>query len=213
MSLYEKNYYVISYDSADEGCPVSMAGFFNCEKFEWEPYEPNPESLKIEHDYSLTLTNLDVELESIDFDFHQVGATYVSKRFLSVCDCLGAKYRAVPLELKSGKTIRQGEFFIFLPGESLAAMDKDQSVYELSKDIQNGSVINSPLYPGSVSIDRIDLFVLSDAIESDIFRCQETLELFCSERFLLAASDLKGISFTKVDSAYRYDPWADLEDI
>lgn len=92
-------------------------------------------------------------------------------------------------------------------------MDKGRSVYEVSRDIENGSVINSPLYPGAVSIDSIELFVVSDAIESDIFRCQETLELFCSERFFLAASDLKGVSFGKVDSSYRYDPWSDFEDI
>jgi len=213
MSVNDKNYYVMGYDSGKEGCPVSMAGFFNCERFEWDPYGSNPERLEINHDYSLSLTSLDMEIEKLDFDFHQVGATYVSKRFLEVCDVLGAKYKAVPLELKSGKKTRRGEFFIFLPGESLAAMDKDRSIYEVSRDIETGHVICSPLYPGSVSIDRIDLFVVSETIKSDIFRCQETLELFCSERFLLAANKLKGISFSKIDSTYKYDPWSEFDDI
>lgn len=112
MSVNEKYYYVMNYDSTAEGCPVSMAGFFNCERFEWEPYELNPERLEIKHDYSLTLTFLDGGLEELDFDFHQVGATYVSKKFLDVCDKLGAKYRAVPLELKLGKKFA-GAIFLF----------------------------------------------------------------------------------------------------
>ncbi|MDF3871045.1 imm11 family protein [Pseudomonas putida] len=213
MSENEENYYVISYNSTEAGCPVSMAGFFNCQKFEWDPYESNPERLDIKHHYGLELTSLDLDFGSLDFDFYQVGAIYVSKKFLDVCDSVGAKYRAVPFDLKSGSKIRQGEFFIFLPGESLAAMDKERSIYEVSKDIESGLIINSPLYPGSVSIDKIDLFVVSESVKSDIFRCQETLELFCSERFLLAASDLKGISFGKVDSSYKYDPWAELDEL
>jgi len=213
MSENDNNYYVMSYDPTGEGCPVSMAGFFNCENFEWDPYEPNPNKLDIKHDYSINLTGLGVGIEDLDFDFYQVGTTYVSKAFLKVCDDLGVKYRAVPLELKSGKKTRRGEFFIFLPGESLAAMDKERSVYEVSKDIETGAIIDSPLYPGAVSIDKVEFFVVSECIRADVFRCQETLELFCSERFKMSVHNLKGISFVKIDSSYRYDPWAEFDDL
>lgn len=212
MSENDNNYYAMSYDSTGEGYPVSMAGFFNCEQFEWDPYETNPNKLDIKHDYSINLTSLGVEIKDIDFDFYQVGATYVSKAFLKICDDLGVKYRAVPLELKSGKKTRRGDFFIFLPGESLATMDKERSVYEVS-NIETSATVYSPLYPGAVSIDKIEFFVVSEYIRADFFRCQETLELFCSKRFKLSAHNLKGISFVKIDSSYRYDPWAGFDDL
>ncbi|WP_372490448.1 imm11 family protein [Pseudomonas sp. WHRI 8519] len=213
MSTNENIYYVMNTDLTEAGGPVSMAGFFNCERFEWDPYEANPQELEIKHKYKLHLTDSNLDINKIDFDFYQIGATYVSQRFLDVCDSLGVKYRAVPLELQVGQKTRRGEFFIFLPGESLAAMDKAKSIYKVSKDIETGKVIDSSLYPCSVSIDKIDLLVISKDIQSDMFRCQETLELFCSQRFFAAARELKGISFLLIDDTYKYDPWSELDDI
>lgn len=213
MKLNEKKYYVMQYSSADEGCPASLTGFFNYEKFEWAPYELYPKEFDIKNNYKLELSTLDMKLEALDFDFYQISTSYVSRKFLDVCDALNASYRAIPLDISLGSKTRKNEFFIFLPGESLSALDKVRSVYEISKDIETGRVVDSPLYPGAVSVDSIDSFVVSKEVGSDLFRCQETLELFCSERFRLAAAGLKGISFLEVDEAYRYDPWAGLEDI
>jgi hypothetical protein len=213
MSRNKKKYYAMHYKNSDEGCPVALSGFFNYEEFEWSPYEPNPKNIIIKNEYKIGLTDLDMKLEDLDFDFFQVGAIYVSLDFLKICDDLGASYRAVPLEISFGGSTRKDEFFIFLPGESLPALDKNLSVYEVAKDIETGKVVSSPIYHGQVSIDTVDMFVVSDSVESDIFRCQETLELFCSERFKLKASSLKGISFVEVDEQYRYDPWASFDDI
>lgn len=213
MSLNEKKYYVMQYDSSDDGCPISLAGFFNCERFEWSPYELNPEKLEIRNKYRLSLSGLEMDVDSLDFDFYQVGATYVSRKFLDVCDLFGSKYRAIPLEISLGDEIRKDDFFIFLPGESLPALDKYCSVYELAKDLETGEVVNSPLFPGEVSVSRIDSFVISAGVKSDVFRCQETLQMFCSDRFKAAATLLKGISFAPVDETYRYDPWAEFDDL
>ena len=213
MRLNGKKYYVMQYNSADEGCPVSLAGFFNHDKFEWAPYELYPKKVDIKKEYRLELSALDMKFDKLNFDFYQISTSYVSRNFLKVCDALNASYRAIPLEISHGGKTRKNEFFIFLPGESLSALDKARSVYEVSKDIETGRVVDSPLYPGAVSIDRINCFVVSEDVESDIFRCQETLELFCSERFRLAATGLKGISFIEVDETYRYDSWASFDDI
>lgn len=213
MSRNKKKYYAMQYNSTDKGCPVALTGFFNHEKFEWSPYEPNPKNIVIKNGYKLGLTDLDMKLEDLDFDFFQVGAIYVSLDFLKVCDALGASYRAVPLEISYGANTRKDEFSIFLPGESLPALDKNLSDYEVSRDIETGDVVSSPIFPGQASIDIVDRFVVSDSVVSDIFRCQETLELFCSERFRLEAVSLKGISFVEVDDQYRYDPWASFDDI
>lgn len=123
----------------------------------------------------------------------------MSQNFLNVCGSIGAKYRAIPLEISQVNGIRKDEYFIFLPGESLAALDKNSSAYVAAKDLENGDVIASPLFANQITIDKIDLFVLLPDIKSDIFRFQETLQIFCSERFTSAADELKGISFVAID--------------
>lgn len=213
MSLEAKKYYAMQYDSANEGCPDSLTGFFNCDRFEWSPYESHPEKIKIENEYRLALSDSSIDINTLDFDFFQVSVAYVSRRFLEVCDLLGAKYRAVPLAISSGSKVREGDYYIFLPGESLPALDKSSSVYEVAKDLETGGDINSPLYPGEVSISKIDSFVVSAGIESEIFRCQETLQIFCSDRFKLAAVGLKGIAFVPVDENYKYDPWSAFDEL
>lgn len=213
MILNENKCYVMQYEPVGKGCPSSLVGFFNCDSYEWSPYEMHPEALSIRKQYRLALSDLEIDLDLLDFDFYQLGSTYVSRNFLEVCDALKVKYRAVPLEISLKGRVAAGEYFIFLPGESLSALDTSLSVYEVAKDLETGAVIQSPLYPGAVSISKIDLFVLTDSVDSDVFRCQETLQLLCSERFKHAASLLKGISFLPVDENYRYDPWAELDDL
>ncbi|WP_409202108.1 imm11 family protein [Pseudomonas asiatica] len=206
-------YYALRYCSREIGCPIVLSGFFNCDEFEWDSFDSNPMELEVRNSYSLELSGLEMPLHDLDFDYYQVGEIYVSKRFLRICDELGAKYKAIPLEISYQGDSRKDEFFIFLPGKSLAALDKVNSVFEVSKDMEAGLEIESPIYPGTVSIDSITRFVVSSELEEDIFRCQETLEIFCSERFKSAASGLKGIAFEGVDEDYVYDAWADLNDI
>ncbi|WP_313200983.1 imm11 family protein [Pseudomonas sp.] len=213
MTLQINKFYAVQYNAADEGCPDNLTGFFNHASFEWSPYEYYPELLEIKNEYRLALSDPNINFDILSFDFYQIGVTYVSRRFLKVCDLLSARYRAVPLEISLGDKIRKEDYFIFLPGESLPALDKALSVYEAAKDFETGNVIASPLYPGEVTIEKIDSFAVLPGIESDIFRCQETLQLFCSDRFKSAAKGLKGISFVAIDENYRYDPWSDFEEL
>lgn len=211
--MSDSRYYAMRYCSQDSGCPIVLSGFFNCDEFEWDSFEPNPMALRIKNKYSLELSGLEMALNDLDFDFYQVGETYVSRRFLDVCDKLEVKYKAVPLEISYRGDFRSDDFFIFLPGESLAALDKTKSIFEVSKDMDTGIEIESPIYPGSVSFDNIKSFVVSPAVKADVFRCQETLELFCSDKFKSAAGSLKGVAFERVDEHYAYDAWAELNDI
>ncbi|WP_243055773.1 imm11 family protein [Pseudomonas sp. BP01] len=207
------NYYVLRYHPQDTGCPIVLSGFFNHDEFEWDSFELSPLELQITKQYVLKLSGLEMELSDLEFDYYSIGDTYVSKKFLEVCDKVGAKYKAIPLEITYKEQSRKGDFFFFLPGESLAALNKVESVFETSKDLETGLEIESHIYRGSLNIDAISRFVVSTELQSDIFRCQETLELFCSEKFKLAATGLKGVSFEKVDDNYSYDAWAELNDI
>lgn len=207
------NYYVLRYNPQESGCPIVLSGFFNCNEFEWDPFESSPLELNIAKQYVLQLSGLEMELSDLEFDYYSIGDTFVSREFLAVCDKVGGKYKAIPLEITYKEQCRQGDFFIFLPGESLAALDKVESVFETSKDLETGLEIESNIYTGGMNIDAISRFVVSPELQSDIFRCQETLELFCSERFKSAATGLKGVSFEKVDDNYSYDTWAELSDI
>ncbi|WP_414156712.1 imm11 family protein [Pseudomonas sp. BNK-30] len=211
--MSSSNYYVLRYNPKDSGCPVVLSGFFNFTEFEWDPLEPNPMGLSVEKKYVLKLSGLEMELSELEFDYYSIGDTYVSKRFLEACDKVGGEYKAIPLEITYKEQSRKGDFFIFLPGESLAALDKAESLFEASKDLETGLEIESHIYPGAVNIDAISKFVVSSELQSEIFRCQETLELFCSESFKSAATGLKGVSFEIVDDTYSYDAWTELRDI
>lgn len=136
-----------------------------------------------------------MDLDDLGFDFYQNGDIYVSVKFLKVCDKVDTLYRAIPSEIKYGGKIRGKDFFIFLPGESLPVLDKTLSGSVVYRDLYNGLEIESPLYPGSVSIDRVGYVVTSENISSNYFRYKEALEMFCSEKFMLEAVHLKGVSF------------------
>lgn len=213
MSLEANKFYAMQYNCADAGCPDNLTGFFNHDRFEWSPYECHPEQLEIKNSYHLALSDSSIDIDILDFDFYQVSVTYVSRKFLGACDLLGARYRVIPLDISLGDKVRKDEYFIFLPGESLPVLDKASSIYEAAKDLETGSVIASPLYPGEVTIEKIDSFVVLPGIKSDMFRCQETLQFFCSDRFKSAGKELKGISFVPVDENYRYDPWSDFDEL
>lgn len=211
--MSDKKYFAVRYDSTGEGCPIVLTGFFNIDEFEWEPFEPCPTKIKVAKNYELSLSGLEMPLGKLDFDYYQLGGEYVSLKFLKLCDTLRISYRAIPLKINLNDESRENEFFIFLPGESLAALDRDKSVFEQSVDCDTGLAIQSPLYSGAVSYDSVTRFVLSEALSSDLFRCQETLEIFCSEKFMVAAQELKGIKFDPIDESYRYDAWAEFSDL
>jgi len=212
MSAEEKDYYVVESDKDGHGL-VSMNGYFNVEKFEWEACEYNPLACEIKKSYKLALTGLNGSLRDLDFDFYRVSLTYVSERFLKVCDALGIKYRAVPMALSQGKECREDDFYIFLPAEHIAVMDRERSDYTIARDLETGAISENRIFPGLENVDSINNLIMVEQVESHLFICQETLELFCSGAFFRKASGLKGIRFKKIDRDYRYDPWSELDDL
>lgn len=210
MSAEEKCYYKVQSNEGDH-CFVSMSGFFNVDDFEWKDCEYTPLECEIKKLYKLALTGLSIDLKDLDFDFYSVSLNYVSKRFLGVCDSLGVKYRAVPIELAKGDECLKDRFYIFLAAENIAVMDRNKSDYTTAKDLETGEISESRIFPGLENVDAIDHLVMVEGIESHLFVCQETLELFCSDKFRQKAEGLKGMEFTKVDRDYRYDPWGELE--
>lgn len=212
MNVEEKYYYRVQSNENDHYL-VSMSGFFNVDNFEWKDCEYNPLECEVKKKYKLALTGLNINLKELDFDFYSVSLIYVSKRFLEVCDSLGVKYRAVPIELTKGDECLKDEFYIFLAAENIAVMDREKSDYTIARNFETGEVSESQVFPGLENVDAINNLVMVENIESHLFVCQETLELFCSDEFRQKADSLKGIEFTKIDRGYRYDPWGELEDL
>ncbi|WP_197341486.1 hypothetical protein [Ralstonia solanacearum] len=111
-------------------------------------YTTDPFSVVVEHEYIYKLSDPDV---SIDFDFYGSQTNFVSKQFLSVCDVLGVRYRAVPLRIakEGGEECNHKSYFIFLPGEHVALLDRDQSEFAEDRDMETGEVAASNLFPGT----------------------------------------------------------------
>ncbi|WP_323600882.1 hypothetical protein [Pseudomonas putida] len=107
------NYYVLRYNPQESGCPIVLSGFFNCNEFEWDPFESNPLELNIAKQYVLQLSGLEMELSGLEFDYYSIGDTFVSREFLAVCDKVGGKYKAIPLQITYKEQCRQGDFSFF----------------------------------------------------------------------------------------------------
>ncbi|WP_313298740.1 hypothetical protein [Pseudomonas sp.] len=99
MSLDREKFHALQYKSSAEGCLGNLTGFFNHDRFQWSPYENHPGRLEIRNEYTLALSDSNTCIDGLDFDFFEVSVTYVSQNFLNVGESLGAKYRAIPLEI------------------------------------------------------------------------------------------------------------------
>nr|OAI59918.1 hypothetical protein RSP597_23610 [Ralstonia solanacearum] len=208
--MKDARFYVVQYCSGETGCQNFLSGVMNREEWEWPMYTTDPFSVVVEHEYIYKLSDPDV---SIDFDFYGSQTNFVSKQFLSVCDVLGVRYRAVPLRIakEGGEECNHKSYFIFLPGEHVALLDRDQSEFAEDRDMETGEVAASNLFPGTPMYSWIKRFVVRQDCAAHLFRCTETMELVCSAKLKadVERQALKGIGFVPIDGSYSYDPWGE----
>lgn len=208
--MKDARFYVVQYCSGATGCQNFLPGVMNREEWEWPMYTTDPFGVVVEHEYIYKLSDPDV---SIDFDFYGSQTNFVSKQFLLVCDVLGVRYRAVPLRIakEDGEESNHKIYFIFLPGEHVALLDRDQSEFAEDRDMETGEVAANNLFPGTPMYSWIKRFVVRQDCAAHLFRCAETMELVCSAEFKADAERqaIKGIGVVPIGDSYSYDPWGD----
>lgn len=204
------NFYILEYSDAEPGCPTYLGGELNHDETEWNIFEPEPFSIKIEQNYVLQIK--DKSIKNINFDMEGRHGKYVSRDFLDVCDTLNVRYRAVPLTilLPTGKESAKAYFF-FLPADYIMLMDRGSSKFTEDVDPDTNRTKFNKLFPSSPIYNKIDLFIPIAGATPELFCCLENMELVCTDKFKTEAEKrrLIGINFSQIDSSYRYDPWAD----
>jgi len=199
--------FLLQYVDSYPGCPPYLSGEFNFSEFEWEPLDPNAVNAVITKKYIFRS-----DMKYINFDYYG-SLRIASKQFLRVCDETNVEYRAVPLEIiLEGGNKSEKSYFLLLFKNHMDVLDRDKSVFEDAKDPRTGELIEDKLYPGSNSYDKIDSFVPKEIEFPPLFICIETGDVFCTEVFEIEAEKLAllGLSFTKIDTEYKYDPFADF---
>lgn len=207
--MTEVRFYVVKYCPGEPGCPHYLSGEVNRDEWEWPMYAMDPFSVTVKHDYVYVVSDPGV---SVDFDFYGNQTNFVSENFLGVCDAAGVKYRAIPLRIEfEGAAVAQKSYFIFLPGEHVDLLDRNQSEFEEDRDMETGEVAINNLFPGAPMYSWIRRFVPRKDCKANLFRCKETMEVVCSAEFKIRAERdaLKGIEFVPIDESYRYDPWGE----
>lgn len=210
--MSEVLFFAIEYASGEAGCPPYLSGEFNQTAWEWAPYEQNPESLTINNNYVFSV--FDKNIDSADFDFYGLDDYYVSSKFIDICNQLGVRFRPIPMEIifsENRKALK--DYFIFLPAENYALLDTEKSEFKIDLDLATGKPLINGVFGDSYVYSWIKKFVPVDGVGHHLFRCKETMDLFCSRRFKEAAesNDLRGLRFVPIDQHYRYDPWGEIQ--
>ncbi|MGS0897312.1 hypothetical protein ACVBGC_33040 [Burkholderia stagnalis] len=203
------HFYVVKYRSGDAGCPPYLSGELSRGEWEWPMYVADPFGIEVKHVYVLTLSDPSMQ---IDFDFYGTQTNYVSKEFLTVCDNMGVRYRAIPINIvRNIEFINQKDCSIFLLGDHESLLDRQNSEYLEDRDLETKEVAENKLFPGTPMYSWIKRFVPREDCSSNLFRCTETLELVCTDDFKAEVERfaLKGIDFIPIDESYSYDPWGE----
>ncbi|MXN79755.1 hypothetical protein GR157_34160 [Burkholderia sp. 4701] len=203
------HFYVVKYRPGGAGCPPYLSGEMNRAEWEWPMYVADPFGVDVKHEYIFTLSDPSI---SVDFDFYGTQTNYVSKEFLTVCDSMGVRYRAIPINIvRDAKPAGQKSYSIFLPADHKSLLDRQKSEYSEDRDLETKEVAENKLFPGTPMYSWIKRFVPREDCSANLFRCTETMELVCSRDFKVHVerSALTGIDFVPIDESYSYDPWGE----
>ncbi|MED5609453.1 hypothetical protein VV867_17275 [Pseudomonas sp. JH-2] len=204
-------YYFITY-AANKGNSEHIPMEINHPEWEWNTYEPHPESITIQKDYKIKIT--DRHIKEFNADFYGTNTYFVSEKFIEACNELNVKYRKIPIEIKFSNGERPPKnYYVFLPAQNLSLLDTERSIFQEEKDIETGRPMINNLFPPTPVYSWIKKFSpLSTKL--DLFRCTETMSLACSERFKnkLEQQQASNITFQPIDEKYRYDPWGEITD-
>jgi hypothetical protein len=202
---FPMNLYVVTYRADEHGCPLVLKGDLNHD-WEFDTFDPNPESAEIRHSYTLRSKN-----PLIDFDFWN-DRSIGSARFVEICRRHDAQIRTVPLAIiQSNKKRTAKDYFYVLWSDWLSIIDLDASDITLDRDLETGQVIHHRQFPAVPRCEAVRHFVVDPARLTDrqVFKCIDLdFELVCTEKFRddCEAAGLSGLDFQPLDSFQRI-PW------
>lgn len=206
MSTNLQPFFIVQSDPDGKGIPYFMDKHWTPELPDYEFYDSPP----CEGDF-LTAYSLKTKTYQLNGDY-LVDENLVSNEMLYLCEKLKVKYIRIPVDINLHRGVRpQKKYFLFFSLSYLSILDKDESTYTISIDLDSGK-LNTQEERGlkKTYYESIDKFKIKNNIREHLFFCNEIAASVCSIQFKneYETLGLTGVSFKEVNDNYQYSAWS-----
>lgn len=205
MSKNLQPFFIVQSDPDGKGIPYFMDKHWTPELPDYEFYDSPP----CEGDF-LNAYSLKAKTYQLNGDY-LVDENLVSNEMLYLCEKLNVKCIRIPVDINLHRGVRpQKKYFLFFPISYLSILDKDESTYTISIDLDSGK-LNTQEVRGlkKTYYESIDKFKIKNNIREHLFFCNEIAASVCSIQFKneYEALGLTGVSFKEINDNYQYSAW------
>lgn len=206
MSTNLQPFFIVQSDPDGKGIPYFMDKHWTPELPDYEFYDSPP----CEGDF-LTAYSLKTKTYQLNGDY-LVDENLVSNEMLYLCEKLKVKYIRIPVDINLHRGVRpQKKYFLFFSLSYLSILDKDESTYTISIDLDSGK-LNTQEERGlkKTYYESIDKFKIKNNIREHLFFCNEIAASVCSIQFKneYETLGLTGVSFKEINDNYQYSAWS-----
>ena len=206
MSINLQPFFIVQSDPDGKGIPYFMDKHWTPELPDYEFYDSPP----CEGDF-LNAYSLKAKTYQLNGDY-LVDENLVSNEMLYLCEKLNVKCIRIPVDINLHRGFRpQKKYFLFFPLSYLSILDKDESTYTISIDLDSGK-LNTQEERGlkKTYYESIDKFKIKNNIREHLFFCNEIAASVCSIQFKneYEALGLTGVSFKEINEHYQYSAWS-----
>lgn len=206
MSINLQPFFIVQSDPDGKGIPYFMDKHWTPELPDYEFYDSPP----CEGDF-LNAYSLKAKTYQLNGDY-LVDENLVSNEMLYLCEKLNVKCIRIPVDINLHRGFRpQKKYFLFFPLSYLSILDKDESTYTISIDLDSGK-LNTQEERGlkKTYYESIDKFKIKNNIREHLFFCNEIAASVCSIQFKneYEALGLTGVSFKEINDNYQYSAWS-----
>ncbi|WMB72698.1 hypothetical protein RA178_20180 [Shewanella oncorhynchi] len=205
MSINLQPFFIVQSDPDGKGIPYFMDKHWTPELPDYEFYDSPP----CEGDF-LNAYSLKAKTYQLNGDY-LVDENLVFNEMLYLCEKLNVKCIRIPVDINLHRGVRpQKKYFLFFPLSYLSILDKDESTYTISIDLDSGK-LNTQEERGlkKTYYESIDKFKIKNNIREHLFFCNEIAASVCSIQFKneYEALGLTGVSFKAINDNYQYSAW------
>jgi hypothetical protein len=201
----DASFFIPTYQADGSGLPAYFETIWTPElpEFHYPSGTPKNLSLNPAYDVRAKTTKLTGDWYIDDF--------IASKNTLELASALDVKFLHAPLHVKLNRDKNiEDKYYFFMPLERVDLLDREKSIFNISINMGTGKPA-TPEDSGldSTYYDKIEKFVPKRDVHRDLFLCTELKKIVCSVKFRQEweSARLFGLTFTPLNSDFRYDPW------
>ncbi|MCG8710944.1 hypothetical protein JHU04_004262 [Brenneria sp. 4F2] len=209
MSSNKNCFFIVQFLPGSAGVPPFFGKDWAPELPDYSFYDSPPQEEIFATSYRLKAKTRDLSGDYFIED------NLASMDMCNLCERLNVKFIRIPVEidLYRRKSPRK-KYYLFFLKNYISILDKKNSIYSLSTDMENGDLNISESSEGArLFYDSIELFKVKGGISENLFFCSELMLPVCSKLFKEECErlDLEGVRFKPLDDSYKYSAWEGLD--